>query len=127
MALTKPESKEFTHLTAILREMPRKRTGFVRSIWPTLRACLDAGHTLRDIHARLELDGVRMHYSTFCAAVASLRNDASASRSSIPPVAGRRAEVGAEVGLENLKRLSQSRPGFSYSGTLPDEELFGRK
>lgn len=123
MALTKPESKEFTHLTSILREMPRKRTGFVRSIWPTLRACLDAGHTLRDIHARLELDGVRMHYSTFCAAVASLRNDASASRSSVPAVNAPRAEVG----LENLKRLSQSRPGFSYSGTLPDEELFGRK
>jgi hypothetical protein len=124
MALTKPESKEFTHLTSILREMPRKRTGFVRSIWPTLRACLDAGHTLRDIHARLELDGVRMHYSTFCAAVASLRNDAAASRPlAAPTVAASRAEVG----LENLKRLSQSRPGFSYSGTLPDEELFGRK
>lgn len=126
MALTKPDSKEFTHLTSILREMPRKRAGFVRSMWPTLRACLDAGHTLRDIHARLELDGVRMHYSTFCAAVASLRQESRGV--ALPVTASRPADASRPTeGLENLKRLSQSRPGFSYSGTLPDEELFGRK
>jgi hypothetical protein len=27
--------------------------------------------------------------------------------------------------LRNLRRLSEHRPGFEYSGTLPDEELFG--
>ena len=126
MASAKAGSKDFTHLESILREMPRKRTGFVRSIWPTLRACLDAGHTLRDIHARLELDGVRMHYSTFCAAVASLRQEGRGV--ALPVTASRPPDVSRPTeGLENLKRLSQSRPGFSYSGTLPDEELFGRK
>jgi hypothetical protein len=29
--------------------------------------------------------------------------------------------------LDNVRRLSERRPGFDYSGTLPDESLFGPK
>jgi len=29
--------------------------------------------------------------------------------------------------LDNLKRLTEQRPGFEYNGTLSDEELFGPK
>ena len=88
------------------------------------------------IHQTLKLDGVDMAYSTFCWAVAALRHDPTAkaggamSAGSTAPLprgetAGRTAP--AIDPLHNLRRLQNERPGFDYRGTLPDEELFGRK
>jgi len=78
-----------------------------------------------------------MAYSTLCWAVATLRQ-------TLPSTVGRRPNApagptaphraGETTGeskeldpLRNLRRLSEHRPGFEYTGTLPDEELFGSK
>jgi hypothetical protein len=129
-------SVETPNLKAFTTRPPRTRVGIVRLLWPTLKACLDAGHSLRDIHQMLKLDGVDMAYSTFCWAVAALRHDPTAkaggamNTGSTAPLP--RGETAGQTGpaidpLHNLKRLQNERPGFDYRGTLPDEELFGFK
>lgn len=120
------------NLKAISDQLPRTRIGILRNLWPTIKSCLDAGHSLRDVHECLRLDGVQMAYSTFCWAVGTLRQRQPAiavqeNRSTAPHTAGEIA--GAKRGeadpLQNVRRLSERRPGFDYRGTLSDEKLFG--
>lgn len=130
------ESVETPNLRAFTTRPPKTRVGMVRLIWPTLKACLDAGHSLRDIHQMLRLDGVQMAYSTLCWAVAELRHP-PATKTGGAANAGatahaHRGETAGRTGpaldpLHNLRRLQSERPGFEYRGTLPEEELFGRK
>jgi hypothetical protein len=122
------------HLVAFCEEWPKTRIGILRQLWPTVQACLDAGHTMRDVHQKLRLDGIEMAYSTFCWAVATLRQRRDAGRRRPQDREGTAPHTGEIQGLQgavdplrNVKRLTQRRPGFEYSGTLPDEALFGPK
>ena len=124
------------HLVAFCEEWPKTRIGILRQLWPTVQACLDAGHTMRDVHQKLRLDGIEMAYSTFCWAVATLRQSPRGGIRRLPfqnceGTAQRTRESQAVRDvvdpLRNVKRLSQRRPGFEYSGTLSDEALFGPK
>jgi len=45
---------------------PKTRIEFCGFLWPTIQACLDAGHSMRDVHEKLRLDGIEMAYSTLC-------------------------------------------------------------
>jgi|SRR5215471_2844738 len=125
------------NLSAFTERWPKTRIGILRLLWPTIQECLAGGHSLRDIHQMLKLDGIDMAYSTLCWAVAALRHD-SPVRTSAPPkhtdssaAPLRRGESPvASAGvdpLRNLRRLMEHRPGFEYRGTMPDEELFGTK
>ena len=125
------------NLRAFSEASPKTRIGILRLVWPTILACLDAGHSLRDVHQKLHLDGVEMAYSTLCWAVATLRQTTPATVGGRPkPPAGSAAPLraGETTGerkefdpLQNLRRLSEHPPGFEYKGTLPEEELFGSK
>ena len=122
------------NLEAISDQLPRTRIGILRNLWPTIQSCLDAGHSLRDIHESLRLDGIEMAYSTFCWAIGILRQRQPAavprqSRATAPHSAGETAgeRRGTDDPLRNVRRLSEQRPGFDYQGTLPDEKLFGLK
>jgi hypothetical protein len=122
------------NLKAISDQLPKTRIGILRNLWPTIQDCLDAGHSLRDIHESLRLDGIEMAYSTFCWAVGALRQrwpvmPERESRSTAPRTAGEITGQNQAVDdpLDNIRRLSERRPGFDYRGTLPDEKLFGQK
>ena len=122
------------NLKAISDQLPKTRIGILRNLWPTIQTCLDAGHSLRDIHESLRLDGIEMAYSTFCWAVGALRQRQPAavprqSRATAPHSAGETAgrKRAPDDPLRNVRRLSEHRPGFDYHGTLPDEKLFGPK
>ena len=112
------------NLAAFAAERPGSHIGLIRSLWPTIAACLDAGHTIRAVQARLELDGIRIPYSTLCAGIASLRSGRFGPATTAAARLGER--TGAEDPLRNIRRMAVNRPGFDYSGTLPDEELFGK-
>lgn len=125
------------NLTAFRARWPKTRIGILRQLWPTIRECLDGGHTLRDIHETLKLDGIDMAYSTLCWAVAGLRQNDGPQTAARPrhvdlSTAARRPgktperRAGPDP-LLNLRRLTEQRPGFEYTGALPDEELFGPK
>ena len=125
------------NLMAFTGQWPKTRIGILRLLWPTIHQCLAGGHSLRDIHQMLKLDGIDMAYSTLCWAVTALREDSSVRTSApakqtdcsaAPLKRGENPAGTAGVDpLRNLRRLSEQRPGFEYRGTLPDEELFGRK
>src|SRR5689334_4247012 len=122
------------NLRAISDRLPRTRIGILRNLWPMIQSCLDAGHSLRDIHESLRLDGIKMAYSTFCWAVGALRQRQRIgaereSRSTAPQTAGEITGQDrlSDDPLDNVRRLSERRPGFEYRGTLPDEKLFGPK
>jgi len=123
------------NLKAFAEQVPKTRAGILRVLWPTLQDCLTVAHSLRDIHKTLRLDGIEMPYSTLCRIVAMLQRNVQpkvsrvpwqVERSTAPDGPGERSGKPAPVDpLRNLRRLSEHRPGFEYSGTLPDEELFG--
>ena len=122
------------NLKAFAEQAPKTRIGILRALWPTIHDCLTVGHSLRDIHKMLDLDGIEMPYSTLCRIVAMLQRDVQPKaehgpkQATAPGRPGERSARPASVDpLRNLRRLSEHRPGFEYSGTLPDEELFGPK
>ena len=124
------------HLIAFSGEWPKTRIGILRLLWPTIQACLDSGHSLRDVHHILRLDGIEMAYSTLCWGVTELRRNGLPQPARVQPTAPTTAAKGVRETrgqptqtdpLENLRRLTAHRPGFEYTGTLPDEKLFGLK
>lgn len=116
----------------------------VRLLWPTIRECLDGGHTVREVRESLRKDGIEVNYKNLCACIAELRAREKADSTLAPTAAPAVREktpvplpvrkptsVGGERRgsdpLENVRRLSgNGRPGFQYPGTLSDEELFGK-
>ena len=46
------------NLKAFAEQLPKKRIGILRVLWPTIQDCLTVGHSLRDIHKTLHLDGM---------------------------------------------------------------------
>ena len=120
------------NLKAFAEQVPKTRIGILRALWPTIQDCLIVGHSLREIYKTLHLDGIEMPYSTLCRIVATLQRatppkvDRVPKQITAPDRPGERSAKPAPVDpLRNLRRLSEHRPGFEYSGTLPDEELFG--
>lgn len=124
-----PKTDELPRLAELAAEVPARRVGLIRHLWPSIRACLDAGHSVRAIQARLQADGVAIPYSTLCWAIANLRKSGTANERSAPPKAGEKMTNGPAGSdpLGNLHRAARNRPGFDYSGTMSDEELFGKK
>ncbi len=125
------------NLRAFTEQLPKTHIAMARLLWPMIYACLENGHSIRDVHKRLHMDGIEMAYSTLCWAVSTFRDNGQPPanrpvKTSEPPTAqGKPGEGGGNPTnvdpLRNLRRLSEERPGFEYSGTLPDEELFGRR
>jgi len=124
-----PKPHELPQLAELATEVPARRIGLIRYLWPSIRACLEAGHTVRAVQARLNADGLQIPYSTLCWAIANLRSSAPTHQTTARQIAGenKSAPVVANDPLGNLRRIVQSRPGFDYSGTMSDDELFGKK
>lgn len=124
-----PKTNELPQLAEFAAEAPKRRIGLIRHLWPSIRACLDAGHSVRAVQARLNADGLSIPYSTLCWAIASLRKSGQSSERPAPPKVGeiRMPKAAKNDPLANLRRIVQSRPGFEYTGTMSDEELFGKK
>jgi hypothetical protein len=47
---------------ALSRETPSQLMAQLRAVWPLVQSALEAGHTLRLIHKRLNLAGVQISY-----------------------------------------------------------------
>jgi hypothetical protein len=132
------------NLRAFAEQLPKARMGMIRVLWPAIQECLTVGHSLRDIHRTLHLDGIEMPYSTLCRVVAKLQRNVQPranplSRqvecSTAQRRAGERTPAAAEPDpLRNLRRLSENRPGFEYKGPCrmrsysdPNEQAGRRK
>ena len=81
--ITKLEISWLKPLRALLRETPVTQAALIRAAWPDIKAVLDAGYTLRAVHAKLSEGGVNLPYSTLARYVNRLR--AVETRASWPP------------------------------------------
>ena len=127
------------NLDALSAQPPRRKLTVVRLLWPKIRACLDRGHTVREIRERLRLDGLEVNYKNLCACIAELRqqDDAGMFQTTAPRIARgndgttvvKRAANDGKAPLDplaNVRRLTEDRrPGFNYPGTLSEKDLFG--
>ena len=68
------------NLKAFAEQLPKTRIGILRVLWPKVQDCLTVGHSLRDIHKTLHLDGIEMPYSNLCRIVAILQRDVQPKR-----------------------------------------------
>lgn len=120
------------NLDALARHRPACKRALVRLLWPKINASLEVGHTVREILEKLKMDGIDLSYPSLCRYVAELRasspgirNEPTAPlrRENDPPVAPSR---NGRDPLANVRRLTEEKPpGFQYSGTMSDKELFG--
>lgn len=124
-----PKTVKLPQLAEFASEVPKRRIGVIRHLWPSIRACLDAGHSVRAVQSRMNADGLSIPYSTLCWAIASLRKSGPANERPAPPKVGeiRMPKPDVNDPLANLHQIVKSRPGFEYNGTMSDEELFGKK
>lgn len=113
---------------------PKRKAAQVKLLWPQIRACLNVGHSVRDVHAQLVQDGFVIAYTSLCRCITQLRSDNAAGDAvAAPPAKTERPHSGSVVDsrrpvdpLGNVRRLTDAnRPGFRYPGTLPEKELFG--
>ena len=118
------------NLDALIRGGPACKRVLVRLLWPKIRASLGLGHTAKDVHQSLELDGVEITYHTLCRYIAEMKRQEGEDAS--PPTATRLRQTQGSGGsatrdpLKNVRRLTEEKPpSFRYSGTLSDKELFG--
>lgn len=125
---------ESPNLDSLAGGQPKKKSARVRLLWPKIRACLELGHTVHEIHERLRLDGVKLGYTSLCRCITQLREEdpGAAMASAAANAAGKRpAQRSHGSGpikdpLDNVRRLTEgNRPGFHYPGTLSDKDLFG--
>jgi hypothetical protein len=126
---------ESPHLDSLFQDCPTDRRVLIRLLWPKIRACLDRGHTIQQVHERLQLDGVTVSYASLCRYVAKLRGaDRGVERAPTADAAtagkgsGPRLQRPGPIKdpLENVRRLTEERrPGFQYRGTLSEKDLYG--
>src|SRR4029078_7896621 len=100
------------NLKAFAEQLPKTRIGILRVLWPKIQDCLTVGHSLRDIHKRLHLDGIEMPYSTLCGMVPIVQRGVQPKVHRVPkqPTAPdrrgeRRADPSPVDPLRNLRRL----------------------
>lgn len=113
-------------LEALAHEKPTRLMAQLRAVWPQVRAALDAGHTLRLIHQRLNLAGIQISYK--CLSVyrgrierGKKRRTGSAVSPNAPAPAKRLDTASAFDPLANLRAHEQRKPDWQYPTGPPDE------
>ncbi len=87
-----------------------------------LKRFLEAGHTVRELHETLRVDGINIHYNNLCTYIARLRESDPEAKAAVRSIAG------SPDPLDNVRRLTErERPGFHYQGTPSEEKLLGKK
>jgi hypothetical protein len=118
------------NLDSLARNRPASKRALVRLLWPKIKTSLDVGHTVREVLDKLRLDGIELSYPSLCRYVAEFRHVEpgaakvlTAQRSQEKPATSDQAPRDP---LANVRRLTQEKPpGFRYSGTMSEKELFG--
>jgi hypothetical protein len=118
------------NLDSLAHNRPACKRALVRLLWPKIKASLEVGHTVREVLDKLRLDGIVLSYPSLCRYVAEFRRVdlgaaelSTAQRLQEKPA---RSDQRPRDPLANVRRLTQEKsPGFRYSGTMSEKELFG--
>jgi hypothetical protein len=106
-----PRQLDLELLRARLREKPRTKAGQVRHAWPEIRALLDAGHSLKDIHVWLREIGIEIGYARLSDYTGKLRRRDQATADAVPVDANRQTfSVGIGRTASSLPASSEQQP-----------------
>ena len=123
---TPSDKRPLAAIETLAREKPTQLMAQLRAVWPQVQQALEAGHTLRLIHKRLNMAGVEISYKRLIVyrgrierrkkgpAVPAAPNTPSPATSpdSTPP---------AFDPLANLRAQEQKRVDWKYPSGPPDE------
>jgi hypothetical protein len=106
---TQPDKRPLAALEALAGEQPTQLIARLRAVWPQVQQALKAGHTLRQVHKRLNVAGVPIGYKVLV--VYRTRIERGKNQSSIAGYA-----VGSQIARQRTTSLRS--PGqFSRAGT----------
>lgn len=107
---------DLERLRARLREKPRTKAGQVRHAWPEIRALLEAGHSLKDIHVWLGEIGIEIGYARLSDYTGQLKR-----RDRVFADGVRIYPNGKPAAVDN------AQPKVPQTGSEPESEHHGRK
>jgi hypothetical protein len=111
---------------ALARENPTQLMAQLRAFWPQVQEALNAGHTLRVIHKRLNMAGVPISYkllSLYRGRIERRKTCPAPSASANTPLPARSLDrtQPAFDPLANFRAQEQKRKDWQYPSGPPDE------
>jgi len=117
---------------ALKTEKPRSKMALVRGLYPEIAATLQMGHTLKDVHQRLEEDGVEVSYTVLLSYINRIRREKARPafvQKKQPPtltVPAERARAATEDPLANAMR-ALSKPRYDIRQAMCDGDPTKKK
>jgi hypothetical protein len=111
---------------ALAREQPTQLMAQLRAVWPQVQQALKAGHTLRQIHKRLNLAGVPITYKVLVVYRGRIergkKGPAAPASPNIPvPSTSPDSTPPAFDPMANFRAQEQKRVAWKYPSGPPDE------
>ena len=123
---TPSDKRPLAAIETLAREKPTQLMAQLRAVWPHVQQALEAGHTLRLIHKRLNMAGVEISYKRLI--VYRGRIERGKKRSAVPvsantliPATLPDSTPPAFDPLANFHAQEQKRVAWQYPSGPPDE------
>jgi hypothetical protein len=111
---------------ALSREQPTQLMARLRALWPQVQQALNAGHTLRQIHKRLNLAGVPITYKVLVVYRGRIKREEKGPAAPAPPnipvpATSPDSTPPAFDPMANFRAQEQKRVQWKYPSGPPDE------
>jgi len=127
MGTANPSDKRpLSAIEALAREKPAQLMAQLRAVWPQVQQALDAGHTLRLIHKRLNMVGIEISYKRLIVYRGRIERRkkgpaAPASPNTLLPTRSPDKTAPAFDPLANFRAQEQKRVSWQYPSGPSDE------
>ena len=129
-----PDKRPLSAVEGLAREKPTQLMAQLRAVWPQVQQALNAGHTLRLIHKRLNMVGIPISYKVLVVYRARIERRKKAVAQPVSQIVAKVSQTVAEPAiasddrstpafdpLANLRIQEQKRVGWKYPSGPPDE------
>jgi hypothetical protein len=123
---TPSDKRPLAAIEALAREKPTQLMAQLRAVWPQVQQALDAGHTLRLIHKRLNMVGVEISYKRLIVYRGRIERRKKGPAPPASPITPSPASSPDSVPpafdpLTNFRAQEQKRVAWKYPSGPPDE------
>lgn len=122
---TPSDKRPLSAIEALAREKPAQLMAQLRAVWPQVQQALEAGHTLRLIHKRLNMVGVEISYKRLIVYRGRIERRKKGPATPVPPNAPSptlsEGTLPTFDPLTNFRAQEQKRVGWQYPSGPPDE------
>jgi len=120
------DKRPLAAIEALAREKPTQLMAQLRAVWPQVQQALEAGHTLRLIHKRLNMAGVEISYKRLIVYRGRIERGKKGRITPTLPDTPRAAKSPdssppAFDPLANFRAQEQKRVAWQYPSGPPDE------